>query len=759
MGLHPAPYSSGFDSYSTDDMAERHPLGAAASQGPPRHGQYPHPSRHPQHPQHPPQHPQDSYRYYPDSQSRQPAQHDPAYDPAYDRPPPPSLHARQPYRDSPPSSRQSPNPSPDRSWGRSPAGYAPPPQQQQQQQHQRLLPGPDDYNGAGGRGMDRYQAPYPPYPQPPQQQQQQQQQQQHPAQGYYGQQPQQQQQQQPRGALAPGDYPSHPGDRSSYGSSQNLGAAASASGYSTPGRRTPGRPVPDFYTDDPYQSLSRHQGSDLGIVNPNDIADDGDDGLDYGRRGPRTSMLSLGSSRNGRNGNGNGNGNGARDHSPAVAAAAGAAGGGLLAGANLSANRYDAMHSSSSLPGDGPAGGSRSSPPIEKSALEAAGGAEAGKKKRKWKLFLLVAIALLVIAGAVVGVLFGVVFKKDGSSGGGGSSGPSHVDTAEEDLQHNGDLNADSAEIKALMNNPNLRKVFVGMDYTPLNTQYPECLTHPPSQNNVTRDLAVLSQLTNVVRLYGTDCNQTEMLIHAVNQLRLKDTVKIWLGVWQDNNATTNARQIDQMWTILDTYGESYFKGVIVANEILFREQMTASDLGQLLEEVRANMTARGMKLPVTTSDLGDRWDASLAASSDAIMANIHPFFAGEPAAKAAAWTMQFWANKMSGFLKPDPDMNIIAETGWPSQGGTGCGNAFEIDCPHKAVAGIEELNVFMEDFVCQALKNGTQYLWFEAFDEPWKIRFNEKGKEWEDHWGLLTVNRELKDGVKIPDCGGMRVD
>ncbi|KAJ6436507.1 putative AC9 transposase [Purpureocillium lavendulum] len=49
-------------------------------------------------------------------------------------------------------------------------------------------------------------------------------------------------------------------------------------------------------------------------------------------------------------------------------------------------------------------------------------------------------------------------------------------------------------------------------------------------------------------------------------------------------------------------------------------------------------------------------------------------------------------------------------------------------------------------------------YLWFEAFDEPWKIRFNEKGKEWEDKWGLLDVNRKLKDGVKIPSCSGQTV-
>lgn len=46
----------------------------------------------------------------------------------------------------------------------------------------------------------------------------------------------------------------------------------------------------------------------------------------------------------------------------------------------------------------------------------------------------------------------------------------------------------------------------------------------------------------------------------------------------------------------------------------------------------------------------------------------------------------------------------------------------------------------------------------FEAFDEPWKVRFNTDGKEWEDKWGLMDPGRTLKSGLKIPDCGGKRV-
>lgn len=341
--------------------------------------------------------------------------------------------------------------------------------------------------------------------------------------------------------------------------------------------------------------------------------------------------------------------------------------------------------------------------------------------------------------------------KKSGGNGSGGS--------AADDTNKNGDLDINSSEIKALMNNKNLHKVFPGMDYTPLNTQYPDCLHNPPSQNNVTRDVAVLSQLTNKIRLYGTDCNQTQMLIHAVRQLKMTNDIKIWLGVWQDGNTTTNTRQLAQMWDILDQYGEEPFEGIIVANEILFRKEMTITQLGTIMDGVRTNLTSKNIKLPVASSDLGDNWTEGLADKSDYIMANIHPFFAGTPADQAADWTYNFWSVRDKQYWKSDKSKNIISETGWPSGGGKDCGQSPTCGSSTPgAVASVDNMNQFMSDWVCQALANGTNYFWFEAFDEPWKVSFNTPGKEWEDKWGLMDSNRKLKSGIKIPDCGGKTV-
>lgn len=370
-------------------------------------------------------------------------------------------------------------------------------------------------------------------------------------------------------------------------------------------------------------------------------------------------------------------------------------------------------------------------------------------------MWIAIAIIAVILLAAILGGVLGALLGKGGAIEEGknekGGSSQTATDVANDNKN---DLGKNSDEIKKLLNNKNLHKVFPGMDYTPLNAQYPDCLHVGPSQNNITRDMAVMSQLTNSVRTYGTDCNQTQMLIHAIDRLEIKDSMKLWLGVWLDSNDTTTQRQIDQTWTILDDYGCDYFKGIIIGNEVLYRKDLTADELLKHVSDFRTNITAHSCKLPVAMADLGDNWKPEMATKVDIVMSNIHPFFAGVDASNAASWTWSFWQDHDVALTATSQNIKqVIAEVGWPTGGGTSCGAA--TTCSGGSVAGVDELNTFMEDWVCQSMKNGTEYFWFSAFDEPWKIRYNEKGKEWEDKWGLLDINRNLKQGVQIPACAG----
>ncbi|KAF2019815.1 glycoside hydrolase family 17 protein [Aaosphaeria arxii CBS 175.79] len=519
------------------------------------------------------------------------------------------------------------------------------------------------------------------------------------------------------------------------------------------------RPSPSQnYQDTPYNRYSSSTLQHMGAINPNEADDDDDWGM--GPQQPnqpkRRSFVPFGNSRDQ-----------SREGTPGSSVAALGAGVGAGAAAGTFAATRDPSGQYNAVPGGsgGSANGSSNMEAQTGEKSEWLASQNHGSKKLKW---IVGTIIVLVIIGAVVGGVLGALLNKNKGGGGGGSGSSETPQTVADDNKK--DLTADSAEIKQLMSNTALHKVFPGIDYTPLNAQYPECLHVGPSQNNITRDIAVMSRLTNAVRLYGTDCNQTEMVLEAITRLKLENEMKIWLGVWLGNNETTNDRQISQMWDLIDHHQEidgnkkaiqNKFKGIIVGNEVLYREDLTEQELMHIIGDIKTNLTKHEINLPIATSDLGDNWNSQMANSGNIsiVMSNVHPFFAGVTVDKAAGWTWDFWNNHDVILTKGNDDVKqIVAEVGWPSGGGNNCGSGTCTTTSEGSVAGVEELNQFLEDWVCPSMNNGTEYFWFSAFDEPWKIRYNTKGKEWEDKWGLMDVNRKLKDGVKIPDCGGKTV-
>lgn len=523
-------------------------------------------------------------------------------------------------------------------------------------------------------------------------------------------------------------YPHGPLSRTFEGGSSASGipltAAAAAPGAATPHEEyldagsshhsMHSQPLPyprgpiETFDDSPYQRPgfhAKHNVQDADIL-PHNIIDDGDDG--FIPKPKRKSVLPLGRERS------------RSREVPGKGGTVTAVGiGGALFGrkdkAVTSSGSYNAVSASDMAV-------SEKSEWLSRQTV--------GKRRMRWSLGIIIgSVIILAVIGGIVG---GVLGANNSSSDKKGGSGGGSINNAAEDTAANGDLDINSAEIKALMNNKNLHKVFPGMDYTPWGVQYPLCLTYPPSQNNVTRDMAIISQLTNAVRLYGTDCNQTEMVLHAIDRLQLND-MKVWLGVWVDNNATTTQRQLDQMYRILDDVKDhSIFAGVIIGNEALYRagedKAQSEQELITILTDAKSNFTSLNYDLTISTSDLGDNWSSSLVQASHYVMSNVHPFFAGVDVEIAAGWTWDFWQMKDVALTSGDESRQIIAETGWPSGGGTDCGNAENVCAADQvgAVASVDNMNKFMGDWVCQALENGTHYFWFSAFDEAWKISYNE---------------------------------
>ncbi|KAI9030668.1 glycoside hydrolase superfamily [Phycomyces nitens] len=290
-----------------------------------------------------------------------------------------------------------------------------------------------------------------------------------------------------------------------------------------------------------------------------------------------------------------------------------------------------------------------------------------------------------------------------------------------------------------------LARSFWGVDYTPHGTQLQfKCGV---TQEEVIEDLRLLYQITPRIRLYGMDCNQADYVMNGMRILNID--MGVILTIWVDNNQTTYQRQYNNFWRVLETYGGDNIIGVSVGNEALFRKEVSVSTLVAAIRDVKQKMISLGYPdIPVYTTDIREL--PKIMPEQDAVLDNVHPFFAGTLAQDAANWTYHYFygvdqyptiklAEKL-GQNKTKPAM--ISEIGWPTFPEDGSIQA--------AVPSIENQQILLDTFICQANRRGLPYFWFEFKDEPWKqAMFNETR---ESFWGIFDKDNNLKV-PSLPNC------
>ncbi|KAI8141177.1 glycoside hydrolase superfamily [Fennellomyces sp. T-0311] len=294
---------------------------------------------------------------------------------------------------------------------------------------------------------------------------------------------------------------------------------------------------------------------------------------------------------------------------------------------------------------------------------------------------------------------------------------------------------------------PRLSQSFYGIDYTPHGTLYRE--NCGVQYQDVVEDINILQQLTTRIRLYGMDCDQAHLVFKAIQQL--KANMGVVLTLWVDGNNTTYKRQYDTFLKLLKEYGSDHILGVSVGNEAVFRKQIMTDELIQMIKDVKKKLKQEGYpNIPVYTTEINDL--KLLIPAEDAVMDNVHPFFAGTLVEDAANWTWQYYYDVdqyPTMKIAQQLDMNktqakpaIISEIGWPSH---------PEDRPvQAAIPSIDNQRILLETFVCEANRRNLPYFWFEFKDQPWKTAaFNETR---ESYWGLFDKDRKLKH-ARLPKC------
>lgn len=369
---------------------------------------------------------------------------------------------------------------------------------------------------------------------------------------------------------------------------------------------------------------------------------------------------------------------------------------------------------------------------------------KASKRSRRIVIGSVIALIILIAAG----VALGVTLSKKNSSNNSSSSSSSSVPAGT-----NPNDPSNFPKNSALVNS------FYGIAYTPLGSQVPDCGN---SLTEVIEDIQLLSQITTTIRLYGADCNQSSLVLAAIQATKVN--MSVYLGNYPDatDNGTAYERQKGEIQTALQQYGAANVLGVTVGNEFILdyitnagqtdpngsAGQAAAAMLVPWISDTRSMLSSMGMSnILVGNADAGSYFNNEVLSAVDYGMANVHPWFANQSINDAAGWTADFFASTdvaLAQSLSNKPKM-FIAETGWPT--GSSSFNANPNDGP--SLASVQNLQIFIDTFACQATKNGTGYFFFEYSDEPWK---NVTYGGVEGYWGLFDSNKNLKN-ITIPTC------
>lgn len=384
---------------------------------------------------------------------------------------------------------------------------------------------------------------------------------------------------------------------------------------------------------------------------------------------------------------------------------------------------------------------------------------KARSKRSKWIVIgSIIGLVVLIAIGVAVGV---VVSNNNKDNKSGSSSGSSSGSTTGGggSTTGGGGKGGSSNDPSNFALDPALKKVFFGMAYTPEGA-----LIEFGCKNtlaNTIKDIQLMSQLTTRVRLYGADCNQTAQVLEAIKQTKVD--MQVYAGIYDvPDDHEAFLRQKDIIQKAIETYGTDHIAGITVGNEFMLNyvTERKVDDPNSAIAEPGADILLADIKatrdmladmklkkdIPVGNSDAGSYFNKRVLAAVDYGLSNVHAWFAQTTAGKSADWVFNFFdeTNVVPAAALPNKPTMYLAETGWPTK------SSDTIHASNGAdIASVENLQIFIDTFVCRANAAGTGYFFFEMFDEEWKdIKFSGV----EGWWGLFNKDRTLKD-IKLPDC------
>ena len=240
------------------------------------------------------------------------------------------------------------------------------------------------------------------------------------------------------------------------------------------------------------------------------------------------------------------------------------------------------------------------------------------------------------------------------------------------------------------------------------------------SMETIRQQLEAVAGFADTVRFYSSG-GEVQKAYSTAHDMGFSIVGTAWLTK-ENTEANRQANQAE-LEALINNCNNGYVQAACVGSETLLRGDLTAESLIEKIRYVRSQISE---DIPVTTAD---SWDILLGSAAvrnacDLLMPNCYPYWGGESIDEAS----ESFARSMASLQAAARSKQIIvSETGWPTAGQT----------KGNAVPGADSAARYFSEVRDWSLSTGTQVLWFDAVDEPWK-GLTEEG-EAGAHWGLMT--------------------